>query len=55
MMADGWATALLALGSTKGIEIAEKNKIASLFIIKEKNNFIKIKSSEFKKLSESNN
>ena len=55
MMADGWATALLALGSTKGLEIAEKNKIASLFIIKEKNNFIKIKSSEFKKLSESNN
>ena len=52
MMADGWATALLALGSTKGLEIAEKNKIASLFIIKEKNNFIKIKSSEFKRLSE---
>ena len=55
MMADGWATALLALGSIKGLEIAEKNEIASLFIIKEKNNFIKIKSSEFKKLSKSNN
>ncbi len=55
MMADGWATALLALGSIKGLEIAEKNNIASLFIIKENNNFIKIKSSEFKKLSKSNN
>ena len=51
MMADGWATALLALGSNKGLKIAEKYKIASLFILKEKNNFIKIKSSEFKKLN----
>ena len=51
MMADGWATALLALGSNKGLKIAEKYKIASLFILKEKNNFIKIKSSEFNKLN----
>jgi len=34
MLADAWATALLALGKTKGMEIAQKNNLAALFIIK---------------------
>ncbi|MEM9014912.1 MAG: FAD:protein FMN transferase [Pseudomonadota bacterium] len=31
-LADAWATALLALGSERGMPIAEKNEIAALFI-----------------------
>ncbi|WP_247743871.1 FAD:protein FMN transferase [Shimia sp. R9_3] len=32
MLADAWATALLALGQERGLDVAEKHKIASLFI-----------------------
>lgn len=32
MLADAWATALLALGQERGLQVAEKNKIAALFI-----------------------
>ena len=48
--ADGWATALLAMGSKKGFKLAEKTGIAVLFIDEVNEKFIKIKSSEFKKL-----
>lgn len=32
MMADAWATAMLALGQEKGLELAEKNELAVYFI-----------------------
>lgn len=32
MMADAWATAMLALGQEKGLELAEKHKLAVFFI-----------------------
>ena len=50
MKADGWATAFLALGSLEGLKIAEKEKIAVLFIDKINNKLIKLKSSTFKDL-----
>ena len=50
MTADGWATALLAMGSLKGLKLAEEQNIAVLFISKENNQLVKIKSSQFKKL-----
>ena len=51
MNADGWATALLAMGSSKGLKVAEKEKIAVIFIDEKENELIKIKSEEFKKLN----
>ena len=50
MLADGWATAFLAMGSTQGLKIAEKEKIAVIFIDKSEKKLIKITSNEFKKL-----
>ena len=50
MKADGWATAFLALGSLEGLKIADKEKIAVLFIDEIDNNLIKFKSSAFKNL-----
>jgi len=50
MKADGWATAFLALGSLEGLKIADKEKIAVLFIDEIDNKFIKFKSSAFKNL-----
>jgi thiamine biosynthesis lipoprotein len=50
MLADGWATAFLAMGSAQGLEIAEKEKIAVIFIDKSEKKLIKITSNEFKKL-----
>ena len=47
MKADGWATAFLSLGSLKGLKIAEKEKLAVMFIDKIDNRFIKIKSNAF--------
>ena len=49
--ADGWATAFLVLGSSQGLKIAEKEKIAVLFIDKINNKLIKFKSSTFKNLN----
>ena len=37
-LADGWATALLALGERQGMKIAEQNKIAALFIFNDGDN-----------------
>ena len=50
MKADGWATAFLALGSLEGLKIADKEKIAVLFIDENDNKLIKFKSSAFKNL-----
>jgi len=50
MKADGWATAFLVLGSLEGLKIAEKEKIAVLFIDKINNKLIKLKSSTFNNL-----
>ena len=50
MKADGWATAFLALGSLEGLKIADKEKIAVLFIDEIDNKFIKFKSSAFNNL-----
>ena len=50
MKADGWATAFLALGSLEGLKIADKEKIAVLFIDEIDNKFIKFKSNAFKNL-----
>ena len=47
MKADGWATALLALGSVDGLKIAEKEKIAVLFIDNIDNKLIKFESNAF--------
>ena len=47
MKADGWATALLALGSVDGLKIAEKEKIAVLFIDEIDDKFVKFKSNQF--------
>jgi len=49
--ADGWATALLAMGREKGLILAEKEKLAVLFIDEIDKKLIKFKSSEFKKLN----
>ena len=50
MKADGWATAFLSLGSLKGLKIAEKEKLAVMFIDKVDNKLIKIKSNAFMNL-----
>ena len=50
MLADGWATAFLAIGSAQGLKIAEKEKIAVIFFDKSEKKLIKITSNEFKKL-----
>ena len=47
MKADGWATALLALGRVDGLKIAEKEKIAVLFIDEIDDKFVKFKSNQF--------
>ena len=50
MLADGWATALLVMGSIEGLKIAEKENISVLFIDKTKKTLVKIKSSKFKNI-----
>ncbi|MEM9783600.1 MAG: FAD:protein FMN transferase [Pseudomonadota bacterium] len=35
MLADAWATALLALGQERGLPVAEKNDLAALFIMRD--------------------
>ena len=50
MKADGWATAFLALGSLEGLKIADKEKIAVLFIDEIDNKYIKFKSREYNNL-----
>ncbi|WP_425045206.1 FAD:protein FMN transferase [Primorskyibacter sp. S87] len=52
MMADAWATAMLALGQKRGLEIAEANKLAVFFISRaeggDDNAYVIMQSSAFK-------
>ncbi len=52
MMADAWATAMLALGQEKGLELAEKHKLAVFFISRDVTGgvdaFITVHSTAFK-------
>lgn len=48
--ADGWATALLAMGSEKGFELAEEKSMSVLFIDEVNEKLTKIKTTEFEKL-----
>ena len=54
MMADGWATALLALGLVRGLEISEKLELAALFIVRDdgadSKRFKTVASTRFRKL-----
>lgn len=47
MTADGLATGLIVLGKDKGLEIANRNNIAALFIVKEGDEFIEYRSTAF--------
>ena len=51
MAADGWATAMLSLGQTAGMELAEQHQIAVLFITKDEKKFIINTSSYFEALT----
>ncbi|WP_299987634.1 FAD:protein FMN transferase [uncultured Ruegeria sp.] len=52
MMADAWATAMLALGQEKGLELAEEHKLAVFFISRDVTSgeeaYITVQSSAFK-------
>ncbi|SDX02749.1 thiamine biosynthesis lipoprotein [Ruegeria halocynthiae] len=52
MMADAWATAMLALGQDKGLELAEEHKLAVFFISRDVTSgeeaYITVQSSAFK-------
>jgi thiamine biosynthesis lipoprotein len=50
MSADGWATAMLAMGSKVGLKVAENEKIAVMFVDEVEDKLLKIKSSQFKNL-----
>ena len=50
MSADGWATAMLAMGSKVGLQVAENEKIAVMFVDEVEDKLLKIKSSQFKNL-----
>ena len=51
--ADGWATALNVLGAKEGLERAQKNKIAALFIIRQADGrFKEALTDEFKSVRE---
>nr|WP_305908142.1 FAD:protein FMN transferase [Methylomarinum sp. Ch1-1]MDP4520954.1 FAD:protein FMN transferase [Methylomarinum sp. Ch1-1] len=47
MVADAWATALMVLGPTQGLQLAEQQHIPALFIIKTDVGFIEKSSSAF--------
>jgi FAD:protein FMN transferase len=51
MMADGLATALLATGAKRGMDIAEENNIAALFIVHDGDGFVTRSTSAFEKLA----
>lgn len=50
LLADGLATALIVLGEEKGQELAERENIKALFIVKEGNEFVEYESNAFKTL-----
>jgi thiamine biosynthesis lipoprotein len=51
MLADGWATAMLAMGAEKGMLIANRYQLAVFFISKHKNIFTTSSSLKFKELT----
>jgi len=54
MLADAWATALLALGQDRGMDISEKFNLAALFITRDdsgQGSFVTTASTQFKTLS----
>ncbi|MEW2915843.1 FAD:protein FMN transferase [Ruegeria sp. ANG10] len=58
MMADAWATAMLALGQEKGLELAEEHKLAVYFISRDvtggEDAYITVHSTAFKNALETN-
>lgn len=51
MLADAWATALNVLGEEEGLELANEQKLAALFIVRDGNGFREIESEAFTKLA----
>ncbi|WP_424933791.1 FAD:protein FMN transferase [Amaricoccus macauensis] len=51
MLADGLATALLATGERRGIDLAEENNIAALFIVHDGEGFVTRSTSAFEKIA----
>jgi thiamine biosynthesis lipoprotein len=49
MEADGLATALIVMGADKGIQLAEREGIAALFITKEGTEFVEYRSTAFER------
>lgn len=47
MMADGWATALMALGPKRGFELAERLDVAAFFIVRDDRGFTEQASNTF--------
>ena len=47
--ADGWATALMAMGLKKGVQLADKENLTALFIYKKENGLATLASKMFKK------
>ncbi|WP_171101954.1 FAD:protein FMN transferase [Ruegeria sp. HKCCD7255] len=58
MMADAWATAMLALGQERGLDLAEQHKLAVFFISRDVTNgedaYITVQSSAFKDVLDTN-
>ena len=52
MIADGWATAMLAMGAEKGMVVANRYKLAVFFISKRQNTFTTSSSLKFKELTD---
>jgi len=48
MTADAWATAFMVLGPKKGYDLAMKNNLSVLFIVKEKEGYIELMTPQFK-------
>ncbi len=50
MLADAWATAFMSLGEEKGLEIANKQQIAAIFIVKTQNRYKIVNSDKMKEI-----
>lgn len=51
MLADGWATALMALGTKRGLDVANEQKLAVLFIDRTQSGFATTSSDRFAQLN----
>ena len=54
MLADAWATALMVLGPSEGLKVAEQQGLASYFILRNGQDFDTVSSSAFKQLARRN-